>query len=111
VTRYSVPALLLVVAQPLDDLAKRNVLSDICDLDLDAFALFGVRNDDHEAAFDAGDAVTLVADILDIDGSCLSLLDWGLRVVTFDSRFGGRLGTLGIGCAIEYCDTIRLVLR
>ncbi len=63
---------LLVVIFALGDLGKGNVLSDVGDFDGDTLAALGIRDNDDEATLDTRDAVSLIANIFDFDGTLLA---------------------------------------
>ena len=61
----------------LGDFCEGDSVADVGNLDGDSFAFVGIRNDDDEAAFDAGDAIALVADGFDLDGTLVALFERG----------------------------------
>ncbi len=68
----------------VDDLGDGEVRLHLGHLDLHLFAHLRARDDDDVAPLDAGDAVALLAEVLDLDVTGLVLLDGGLWLRTRD---------------------------
>jgi len=65
----------IVVTHTLNNLGKGDVLTHICNLDIDALALFGVGNDKHETTLNPSDAISLFADVFDFDSTLFTFFD------------------------------------
>lgn len=85
--------MLLPTVYSLGDFCEGDGIADISDFDGDSFTFGGIRNDDDEAAFDTGDAIALVADGFDLDGTLVAFFDGGFWLLVSVSyglrrRFG-----------------------
>ena len=72
-----------ITTVPFGDFCEGDGIADISDFDGDSFAFVGIRNDDDEAAFNAGDAIALVADGFDLDGTLVAFFVLQLRLVSY----------------------------
>ena len=66
-----------ITTVPFGDFCEGDGIADISDFDGDSFAFVSVGDDDDEAAFDAGDAIALVADGFDFDGTLVAFFNGG----------------------------------
>ena len=81
--------MLSATVESFGDFRESDGVADVGDFDGDSFAFGGIRNDDDEAAFDAGDAIALVADGFDFDGTLVAFFNgwsWPLVSVLYGLR-------------------------
>jgi len=62
----------------LQDLCKRNCLSNGFDFDPDSLSFLGVRDDYHEPTFDTSQTISLVTQFRNLNNTRLASADWWL---------------------------------
>jgi hypothetical protein len=80
---------LSATVESFGDFCEGDGVADVGNLDGDSFAFVSVGDDDDEAAFDAGDAIALVADGFDLDGTLVVFFNgwsWPLVSVLYGLR-------------------------
>jgi len=88
---------------PVYDFGEGDVLSYVGNLDGDPLALGCVWNDNDESPLDAGDPVTLVPDILDLDIALIALVDGWLRWPSLMRSRGRGIFSAGLGLGSRPC--------
>ena len=82
-------AVLSATVESFGDFCEGDGVTDVGNLDGDLFTFGGIRDDDDEAAFDAGDTIALVADGFDLDGTLVAFFNgwsWPLVSVLYGLR-------------------------